>query len=469
MGFAMAPKFGTSGLRGLVTEMTPNLITGHVVAFLVSFPQIRTLYLGRDLRPSSPAIADIVAEAALAQGVDVVDCGPLPTPALALAALSVGGGAVMVTGSHIPADRNGLKFYKPSGEISKPDEAAILGNLGTERADGQGRGVLRCDTEARARFGARYLSAFGTGALAGLRIGLYAHSSVGRDLLAGTLTGLGAELIELSRSEVFIPIDTEVVSDDTRARIRAWVAANALDAVVSTDGDADRPLLADETGAIVPGDILGQITSAALGVETLVTPISSNSGCTAGGRIARVIRTRIGSPHVIEAMQRAGGKVAGYEANGGYLLGFGAQGPAGPIAPLWTRDCFLPLIVALMLAREMPLSRLVAQEPGGVTRTGLLRQVPPDISGELVAALSRDDSARQAFLRPLGAAEEATDLTDGLRMTLDSGEVVHIRASGNAPELRLYVEAATAARADVLLEGGLVALRRKVAFAGGGA
>ena len=154
---------------------------------------------------------------------------------------------------------------------------------------------------------------------------------------------------------------------DTRARIKAWSAAHRLDAVASTDGDADRPLLADEAGAVIPGDILGQITSAIMGAEVLVTPVSSNSGAEASGRFARVLRTQIGSPYVIAGMEEAGGKVAGYEANGGYLLGFDAEGPAGSIAPLWTRDCFLPIIAPLTLARETPLSRIVAAEPGGVT------------------------------------------------------------------------------------------------------
>ena len=458
----MSPKFGTSGLRGLVAEMTPDLISEYVVAFLMTFPDVRTLYLGRDLRPSSGGISDVVARTALEQGVDVVDCGALPTPALALAAQDWGGGAIMVTGSHIPADRNGLKFYSPNGEISKPDEVAILARLGdpgNRAGEGSVRGTRHLDPEAGDRFRTRYLSAFGSQTLQGLRIGLYAHSSVGRDLLAETLTGLGAEVIDLGRSEVFIPIDTEAVAEDVRAQIETWAKAHGLDAVVSTDGDADRPLLADEAGTIIPGDLLGQITSVTLGAETVVTPVSANSGCEAGQRFARVIRTRIGSPHVIEGMQRAGGKVVGYEPNGGYLLGFEAKGPAGAIAPLWTRDCFLPLIVTLSRARGRPLSRLVAEEPGGVTRASLLRPAPLEASTRLVHRLRDDAEARRNFLEQFGGTLSAMNLTDGVRMTLVGGNVVHVRPSGNAPELRLYVEAGNAARAEKMLQAGLAALR----------
>ncbi|NDW60191.1 phosphomannomutase, partial [Yangia sp. PrR004] len=105
--------------------------------------------------------------------------------------------------------------------------------------------------------------------------------------------------------------------------------------------------LADETGTIVPGDIMGQITAEALGAEAVVTPISSNSGVTRKG-IGRVLTTRIGSPFVIAGMEELGGKVVGYEANGGFLLGFEAQGPDGTLAPLPTRDCMLPLITVLI-------------------------------------------------------------------------------------------------------------------------
>src|SRR5690606_2025930 len=89
------------------------------------------LFVGRDLRPSSPDLAGVVIAAGRAAGLAVTDCGAVPTPALALAAMDAGAAAVMVTGSHIPADRNGLKFYTPEGEITKAHETAILAGLGT--------------------------------------------------------------------------------------------------------------------------------------------------------------------------------------------------------------------------------------------------------------------------------------------------------------------------------------------------
>ena len=107
-----APRFGTSGLRGLVTELTDTLVARYTRAFLRHLGAGDRLLIGRDLRDSSPGIAAAVAAGATAEGVSVTDCGALPTPALALEAMRLGVPAIMVTGSHIPADRNGLKFYR---------------------------------------------------------------------------------------------------------------------------------------------------------------------------------------------------------------------------------------------------------------------------------------------------------------------------------------------------------------------
>ncbi len=460
----MAPKFGTSGLRGLVVDLTSALIAEHVQAFLTAFPNISELYLGRDLRPSSPRIAGDVAMAARKLGITVIDCGAVPTPALALTSLGNGGGAIMVTGSHIPADRNGLKFYTTGGEISKADEQAILEQLEARRPPSATPADLRQDHQAGDRFCERYLTAFGSNALSGLCVGLYAHSSVGRDLLSRTLSGMGADIVELGRSDQFIPVDTEAVDAITREKLAAWAKQYKLNAIVSMDGDADRPLLTDETGTIIPGDILGQITSSVLGAKTVVTPVSSNSGAEAGQRFKRVLRTKIGSPYVIAAMAEAGGKVVGYEANGGYLLGFDALGPKGLLKPLWTRDSFLPLIVPLTLAQEKSLSEIAAAEPGGVTAATRLQDTPTDLSQRLVQTWIDTPKKLQTFLNAAGAPPvEGTDLTDGLRLYLEGAEVIHIRPSGNAPELRLYVEAANAARADRLLMHAADALRQAVA------
>lgn len=241
----------------------------------------------------------------------------------------------------------------------------------------------------------------------------------------------------------------------------AWAAEHRLDAILSTDGDGDRPLLTDAAGQVIPGDVLGQITAAVLRAEVVVTPVSSNTGVEASGRFARVIRTKIGSPFVIAGMQAAGPvPVVGYEANGGFLLGVHGRGPrrsaaaAGhPRQPL-ADDC------ALVTG---PRGRGAGGTGGRRSRplpppTGW-EEIPTEHSRALMARFDADPARLAGFLAGLGEVLAATDRTDGLRLTLASGRVVHMRPSGNAPEFRLYAEAESPGIAATLLEQGLTALR----------
>ena len=104
--------FGTSGARGLVSDMTDQVCWAYVTAFLQAVvPDAKRVVLGQDLRPSSRHIVEVCAAAVRDRGMEPVYAGVLPTPALALYAMQQGIPAVMVTGSHIPFDRNGIKFY----------------------------------------------------------------------------------------------------------------------------------------------------------------------------------------------------------------------------------------------------------------------------------------------------------------------------------------------------------------------
>ncbi|OOY04704.1 phosphomannomutase [Thioclava sp. F28-4] len=465
----MAPKFGTSGLRGLVTELNDALVTDYTRAFISACPQGEAVHVGWDLRPSSPAIAETVIAAIHAAGLTAIREGALPTPALALASMGAGNSAIMVTGSHIPADRNGLKFYVPHGEIAKEDEAAILDRLGQDHPAAEKPGPEIPGTDSAARYIARYVDGFGADALAGLRIGVYQHSSVARDILVTAVEAMGATAVPLARSDVFIPVDTEAVDPETRKTLQRWCAEHQLDAVISTDGDADRPMLSDETGTLIPGDVLGALTARLLGAKILCTPVSANTMVNAMPEFDSIHRTKIGSPFVIAAMEAArdadpAAKVVGYEPNGGFLLGFTATGPAGPIAPLATRDCLLPIIAPLVAAKQAgtALSGLVAQLPARFTAADRVAEVPTDRSRDFIDRLADDPTARAEFFSDFVPAEQI-DRTDGLRLTFPSGEIVHLRPSGNAPECRCYAEAATPERAQALVARYLEALRTELA------
>ena len=475
----MAPKFGTSGLRGLVVDLTPALVAGHVRGFARACDCGGRLMLGRDLRASSPRIAAWVAAAARDAGLAVTDCGRVPTPALALAAREAGAAAVMVTGSHIPDDRNGLKFYTPQGEITKADEAAILAALAPDPGPGTGPAAAEAaalaaasataarEAATRRAYVARYLDGCPAGALAGLRIGLYEHSSVARAVIGAVLEGLGATVLRLGRSERFVAVDTEAVEAPVAAALAGWAAEHRLDALVSADGDGDRPLVADAEGQVVPGDLLGLLTAHALGVAVVVTPVSSTTALERSGAFVRVRRTRIGSPHVIAgiAAERAvdpAARVAGFEANGGFLLGFDARLPGGAgLAMLPTRDAVLPIVAPLMLARAAGhgLAGLLAGLPARHTAAGRLADVDPVASTALLARVEADPALRS---RLLGAATTSLDRTDGLRYGFAAGHVLHLRASGNAPELRCYGEADSAAAAAALVARTLARLTAEI-------
>jgi phosphomannomutase len=459
-------KFGTSGLRGLVSELPDAICRAYTLAFLRHMQKAHgiapggKLLVGYDLRESSPHIAAACIDAARVFGMLVENCGPLPTPALALRALTVRVPAIMVTGSHIPADRNGLKFYRPDGEIDKADEAGILEVLDPAGADAfPPDDATEISPAALAEYEERCLSMLATGALAGRRIGIYQHSSAGRDLMVRVLGELGAETIAIARSDVFVPVDTEALRPEDVILAAAAAEKYRLDALVSTDGDADRPLVADETGAFIRGDSLGLLTARFLNADAVVTPVTSNTAVELSGLFAKVYRTKVGSPYVIEAMQQAARdgyrRVVGFEANGGVLLGSDVGLGNGPLRALPTRDAMLPIIAVLGMATDgaVSLSKLLADLPARFTRSGRIEHVETAQSGPFLQELL--DGARQTgFFAPLGIVR-ASDAIDGVRVKLATGEVIHYRASGNAPELRCYAEAASDARAEQLLQWGL--------------
>ncbi|MCX9000036.1 phosphomannomutase [Rhizobiaceae bacterium BDR2-2] len=466
----MGLKFGTSGLRGLSVDLEGRPAAVYATAFarhLVRSGQAKTgdpVLVGRDFRDSSPGIASIVIGALSRAGFVPLDCATVPTPALALYGLSLKAASLMVTGSHIPADRNGIKFYRPDGEIDKADEQAIAAIAADIAEIDEAPGVAEDrSAECAALFRTRNVSVLPENALAGLRIGIYQHSTVARDLMVDILAHYGAETVALGRSETFIPVDTEAVSPETVGLLGQWTREHGLDAIVSADGDGDRPLLSDETGTPLRGDLLGLVTARFLAAEVVATPVTSNSGIEANGRF-RVVRTRVGSPYVIAAMTEAlaDGKsgVMGFEANGGLLLGSPFTVNGRTLAPLPTRDSILPLLATLYAAaaEKKPLSAVAASFRLPAAAADRLENYPLEKSGALMAYLRASRANLETFLASLGTVAEVSDI-DGLRVSLRDGSTVHFRPSGNAPEMRCYVEAATEEDAHILLEKGLALLR----------
>jgi phosphomannomutase len=399
----------------------------------------------------------------------------------------------MVTGSHIPFDRNGVKFARPTGEVMKVDEAGILAAVAGVRAweyarkgsespfadDGmllpeRARSLPEASAAGRESYVRRYLDFFPEDGLSGKRIVVYQHSAVGRDLLVGILRSLGADVLPMERSDSFIPIDTEDITDERLLELERLLSVardtiGDIDAIVSTDGDSDRPLVV----GIAPegkvrffgGDLLGILAADYLRADAVVVPVSANDAVDLwfGPRGVPVKKTRIGSPYVIEGMEEhlaRGGfrRIVGFEANGGFLTGSDLERDGQWLAALPTRDAVLPILAVLHLSaeRKRSLVELFSELPPRFGKAGLIDGFPPRASRAILKRFSSEEGARElsSFFTPeLGfGGIVRSDATDGIRLTFESGDVAHIRPSGNAPQLRIYAVASTQERANEIVK-----------------
>lgn len=457
--------FGTSGARGLVEDFTPSVCAAFAISFLhvmqrsFSFDKIA---IAIDNRPSSYRMAQACAAALEENGISCVYYGVIPTPALAFQSMSDNIPSIMVTGSHIPFDRNGLKFYRPDGEITKSDELAILDVEAT--CHQLSLKELSVSTIAAQNYVARYTSLFPTPFLKNKRIGIYEHSSAGRDLYGPLFTALGAEVVSLERSDHFVPIDTEAVTQADRDKAIKWVKQFNLDAVFSTDGDGDRPLISDECGQWLRGDVLGLLCSKALAADAVAIPVSCNSIISSGKFFKYVELTKIGSPYVISAfseLKQDYSRVVGFEANGGFLLGSDVLVNDRPLSALPTRDAVLPAIMLLFSGQYSGIKELTQQLPARYTHSDRLQNISTKISRRLIDMGCDDQQKLLNFIGLESNKAVSSDKTDGLRITMESGSIVHLRPSGNAPELRCYAEANTLEEAQKIVEISLNHIKSK--------
>ena len=531
--------FGTSGLRGLVKDITDLEAYINVKAslrFLLSIGDIRAnsvVVIAGDLRPSTDRIMRACAQAVIDSNCQVENAGKIPTPALISHAIAAGRAGVMVSGSHIPFDRNGIKLSKSAGEILKSDEPGIRREIERVRIEEYSRSAATSAFDASGRikqspelpplaraaeetYVRRYLQSFTCGGLSGLRVLVYQHSAVGRDILPRILRELGAEVVTTGRSETFIALDTENITDEQLDRLEEFaIAAEAsgrpVHAIVSTDGDSDRPLVtavlptADvQRGGrrvrFLPGDLLGIVVAEYLRADAAAVPISANDAVERrmGQRGISLAKTKIGSPYVISALdelRRAGTyeRIVGWEANGGFLTGSDIALTSGTLIALPTRDSTLPILANLFAAAEqrIALRTLWSRLPARFGRAGLIDNVPIAVSQAILARLippgdvievefdgthvfdrsgpgamgtplaepaateweQRKATLTRFFTRALGFDDIARiNVLDGVRVYFYNGDIAHMRPSGNAPQLRIYANSDSQARADQIVE-----------------
>ncbi len=540
-------RFGTSGVRAKVEELTDvevYCLTRGTLAYLEQIGKLAkapkpheeiAIPLAGDLRPSTPRLLEVTAKAILDAGYRVDYAGYLPTPALTYYALQRGVASFVVTGSHIPADRNGQKANRCDGEVLKSDELGISAAVESFRAQEYGRkaqdSMFAPDGSLKPQYRPtlpaanpapaneyldRYRAVFAPDALCGLKVLFFEYSAVGRDLLPEILEAAGAEVIRTGRSEAFIPLDTEAISEAHLRLLQALVKQfGPVDAVISSDGDSDRPLVIGVSGAelrFFPGDLLGAVVAEFLQADAAAVPISANPALASflGAKGIALRRTRIGSPYVIEAMQRwqeeGKQRVVAWEANGGFLVGADIQLGKGMLKALPTRDAALPIISALAAAKRggMSLKTLLERFPPVWGQSDLIDEFPQALSQQIVAYftpqevgveelrfegeevvlldgngkklggfpngsleaeawLGKKRLLEEVFSSHLGFAPLfSLNVLDGVRCLFANGEVAHVRPSGNAPQLRIYAFAATPARAReiaalAVAKGGLLA------------
>jgi phosphomannomutase len=349
---------------------------------------------------------------------------------------------------------------------------------------------------------------------------VYQHSAVGRDLLPRILRELGADVSTGGRSEEFVPIDTENITDEQLDRLdELAVAAEsdgaALDAIVSTDGDSDRPLVTAVLSAaearahgrrvrFLSGDLLGIVVAEYLNADAAAVPISANDAVERrmSERGVFLRKSKIGSPYVVSALNEirdAGthSRIVGWEANGGFLTDSPLALAAGILTELPTRDATLPILANLLAAVEqrIDLATLWSRLPARFGRAGLIDNVPTPVSrailerllptdgtvevdfaaGERVLDRSRPGAAPVVLSSAAAAAwmdRRATlarffteklgfddivriNVLDGVRISFRNGDVAHVRPSGNAPQLRIYANSDSQSRADRIVEQAL--------------
>ncbi len=442
----MILKFGTSGVRGLVEDLTNDECYRYTTAYLKYLDKLGLLngkiLIAGDLRPSTDRIMKAVATAIKEYGQDVINCGKVATPVISYYGFTNKIPGIMVTGSHIPFDRNGIKFNMPEGEVLKVDEKGIsdiyqslekkpciLTNLPE---------VTKIPAEL---FINRFKDFFDNNLLKEKTIVVYQHSSVIRDMFPEILENFGAEVIKVGFSDKFIALDTESPTKESFQVVKESIEKYHPDAIISFDGDGDRPLFFDKNGNFIRGDILGIICAKFLKADSVSCPVSCNTALEKSDWFKNIKRTKIGSPFVIQSMNemiQAGFKrVVAYEANGGFLTASEIDG----LLPLPSRDSVLPILAVLATGTD-----IIEQIPKRYTYCHTIKKFETKKSLQMIKNIK--DTCQKLKITDI----KNIDYTDGARITLENNNVIHFRPSGNAPELRCYTETNSEKKSKELAE-----------------
>lgn len=331
--------FGTDGIRGKANVYPMNVENALQVGRAAGYyfqqdDRPHTILIGKDTRKSGYMLENALTAGLCSMGVNVVLVGPLPTPGVSYIMRSLrADAAIMISASHNPYDDNGIKFFGPDG-FKLPDEVEdeiehlvksdVLDNM---RPTGAKIGWARRIDDAVGRYIEYAKSTFPKGMrLDGLKIVVDSAHGATYKVGPNTLRELGAEVVSIGDQPNGTNINEACGSMDPLVMQR-HVEGEGADLGIAFDGDGDRVVFADETGALLDGNALISILAVdllereLLPTKTIVTTIMANGGLAnavspLGGKI---LHTRVGDRYVVEAM-REGGMLLGGESSGHVIM-----------------------------------------------------------------------------------------------------------------------------------------------------
>ncbi|WP_278236560.1 phosphoglucosamine mutase [Isoptericola sp. AK164] len=454
----MGRLFGTDGVRGLANrDVTVELALdlGSAAADVLgrrtdTVGHRPKAVVGRDPRASGEFLSAAVSAGLAGSGVDVVDLGVVPTPALAflVSAMQADLG-VMVSASHNPMPDNGIKFFARGGlklDDGVEDEIEALLGTGRERPTGADVGRIRADQGIAVRQYVDHVTAsIGTTPdhrpLEGLRIAVDAANGAASQVGPEALRQAGADVVVINASPDGRNINEKAGSTHPE-QLQAVVVAAEADFGVAFDGDADRCLAVDHGGVLVDGDQILGILAKSLRVDgrlpqdTLVVTVMSNLGLLLAMRDAGIAtrQTAVGDRYVLEDM-RTGGFGLGGEQSGHIILAEHATTGDGVLTALH--------LAARVKASGQRLADLAAEIP----------RLP-----QTLINVKDVDKNRASTDERVVEAVEASEAVLG-----ETGRVL-LRPSGTEPVVRVMVEAASQAQADGVAERLAAVVREQLAL-----
>lgn len=420
--------FGTDGIRGRVntSPMTAETALRLAIATSRIFASDgpAEVIIGQDTRNSGSMIEAALVAGFTSMGVTPVLIGVVPTPTVAMMTRETGAAlGLMISASHNKADDNGLKLFSPEG-TKFPDDVEEAIEMGM-------RNALEGDFAAPADIGSAktldgagdlyvkaVLATMPEGlSLNGMKIVLDCANGAGAHVAPEALTALGADLTTIGNTPDGRNINAGVGSTETAA-LKAAVLAQGADVGIALDGDADRVLVIDETGAEIDGDqIMGLIAtelhqSARLSGGGMVATVMSNMGLAEHlkGLGLSLARTKVGDRYVGEHMRQHGYNLGG-EQSGHIILSDVSTTGDGLLAGLH--------VLAVLARSDQPMSKV-----GHVFDPAPQKLVNIRYSGD----------------NPLATEAVKTALLESEAMMGDRGRMV-VRKSGTEPLIRVMAEA----------------------------